>query len=140
MARVDCKLHADPRLIAGAAAIAAHIARRAGLGDARARELSSAAAKACEELARALSEQESSRCRIRLSAAEFPDRVGVTIAPASAASESAKSPAVIRQMAERLSEKLQSASSDGLSVEGSGGYLQITLIRNLSAAKRRFVV
>jgi hypothetical protein len=140
MARIDCRLHADPRLIAGASAIVAHVAHRAGLADDAANELSRAAAKACEELARAISGNSSNGTAIQLSAAEFPDRVEVTVAPVSAASERAKSPETPRQIAEKLREKLKSASTESLSVEWNSGIPQITLVKNLSAAKRRFLV
>jgi len=77
--RVDCTLQDDPRLIAGAGAIAAHIARQAGLSEHAQRDFHAAAEVACREAFQSCSTKGSGRATISLVAALYADRVEVAL-------------------------------------------------------------
>ncbi len=77
LAGIECTFANDARLIAGSAAVVAHIARRAGFHERVQGDLATAAISACCEIflsARALGH---SAPIVRLSASHFPDRVEV---------------------------------------------------------------
>jgi len=74
---VDCTLQDDPRLIAGAGAIAVHIARQAGLSEHAQRDFHAAAEEACREAFENCGARGSSRATVSLAAALYADRVEV---------------------------------------------------------------
>ena len=78
-ARVDCTLQDDPRLIAGAGAIAVHIARQAGLSEHAQRDFHAAAEEACREAFENCGARGSSRATVSLAAALYADRVEVAL-------------------------------------------------------------
>jgi hypothetical protein len=139
---IECKLDDDPRLVAGASVIVAHVARRAGLSDPVAAEIAGGASAACAAVFQAIGRGESSAA-IKLAVAEFPDRVEVTIEPSPEdlkklrASSSAERPA---GFAEEIRQRLKGAELDGLNVELRDGIPRVTLVKNSGAAKRRSVV
>jgi hypothetical protein len=140
VARIECKLDGDPRLIAGAAAIAAHVARRAGLAEAAASELAVAAADACDAAQR---EFGNSRAAIRFAAGDYPDRVEVTIElqpAAEVAGRGMRGSGGLAETAENIRQRLKSAAVDSVNVEFFDGTTRVTLVKNRGAAKRRFVV
>jgi threonine dehydratase len=142
VSRIECKLDGDPRLIAGASAIVAHVARRAGLSAAAAAEIAGAASAACAAVFQAIGGGKSSAA-ITLAVAEFSDRVEATIEPspedlkALRASPSAGRPA---GFAEQIRQRLKGAALDGLNAESRDGIPRVTLVKNCGAAKRPFVV
>jgi hypothetical protein len=142
ISRIECKLDGDPRLIAGASVIASYVARRAGLSDRTAAEIAGAASAACAAVFQAIGGEESSAA-IELAVSEFPDRVEVTVEPspedlkALRGSSGAGRPA---GFAEQVQQRLKGAALDGLDVELRDGVPRVTLVKNSSATKRRFVV
>ncbi|HVB88064.1 MAG TPA: hypothetical protein VNK23_15490 [Candidatus Dormibacteraeota bacterium] len=141
IARIECQVDGDPRLIEGASVIAAHVSRRAGLSDAAASEIAAAASQACGAAARVLGES-GIPAGMKLAAAEFPDRIEVTIEPApeilkefSAQFASGAS----KRLADQIRQSLKSAAVDELDVEINDGVPRIILVKKSGAAKRRFV-
>jgi hypothetical protein len=141
IARIVCQLDGDPRLIAGASVIVAHVSREAGFSDAAASEIAEAAADACGAASRVLGES-GIPATMRLAASEFPDRIEVTIEP---------SPEIVKEFraqfasgpsksfADQIRQSLQSAAVDELDVEVSDGTPRVMLVKKSGAAKRRFV-
>ena len=78
-ARVECTLQNDPRLIAGAGAIAAHMARHAGLTEHAQRDFHAAAQEACREALQSCGAKRSGRATISLAATRYADRVEVAV-------------------------------------------------------------
>lgn len=142
IAGIECKFDADPRLIAGAAAIVAYAARRAGLADAAASDMSSATIKACDAIARTLQRNEKTNARfeIQLAVSAFPDRVEATInsAPGQLASDAAMPPEQSRLATEEIRQVLKSVPVDAVQVETVNGYPAVTLIKSCGKAERRF--
>jgi hypothetical protein len=140
--RIECKLDGDPRLIAGASAIVAHVARRAGLSDPAAAEIAGAASAACAAVFQAIGGGESST-PIKLAVAEFPDRVEVAIEPSPEDLKAFRASAGMGRpagFAEQIRQRLKGVALDGLDVESRDGMLRVTLVKNSGAAKRRSVV
>lgn len=138
MARIECRVDGDPRLIAGAAMIAAHVARRAGLADAVASGIAEAAVQACGALLEAM--EGTGPRTIRLAASELPDRIEVSFEPVlrgSGARE--KSPEQSLHLTDRVRQILK-ATADGVTVEFQEGSPRITLVKNCGAAKHPFAV
>lgn len=143
MARIECKFDDDPRLIAGATTIVAHIARRAGLADGAAREITTAAVDACEATVQSVRETSDSRKTIQLAAAEFPDHIEVTIGVMPGASNAGRPPRSLElpsDSADKIRQRLKSEAVDGINVEVLDGTPRVTLVKNCGAAKRRFVL
>lgn len=142
IARVECRFDADPRLIAGAAAIVGHVARRAGLAEAAASELSAAAQEACNAITRALQRDERSngRSEIQLAASAFPDHVEATLHPApdQPTSESARPSEQSQIAAEAIRQLLRNEPVDAVKVEAINGYPAVTLIKASGKTERRF--
>ncbi len=143
MARIECKFHGDPRLIAGAATIVAHIARRAGLSEPVASEISAVAIEACNAILKEEGEVADLRAMVQLSAAEFPDHIEIStqlLSQSSNAGRSQKSSGLPADLAEKLRQALNNAAVDGAGVEVTDGVLHISLVKNCGAANRRFAV
>lgn len=77
--RTECTLHNDPRLIAGAAALAAHVARHAGLSERAQEDLDEAVAEACRQAFRLSGRARRAGATIHLTVGSFPDRVEVAV-------------------------------------------------------------
>lgn len=140
--RIKCKLDDDPRLIAGASAIVAHVARRAGLSDRAAKEIAGAASTACDAAFRALAGAGASAAAMTLSAAEFPDRMEVSIEPAREGLKALRASSTSGRSAEferTIRESLKSAVVDGVDIELRDGIPRVTLVKNSGNAKRRFM-
>jgi len=75
----ECTLHNDPRLIAGAGALAGHMARLAGLPERAQEDLDGAIAEACRQAFQMSGRQGRGRATIHLAVARFPDRVEVAV-------------------------------------------------------------
>ncbi|MGA9882477.1 MAG: hypothetical protein WBQ34_02030 [Candidatus Acidiferrales bacterium] len=143
MARIECKFHGDPRLIAGAATIVAHIARRAGLSEPVASEISAVAIEACNAIFQEEDEPANSRAMVQLSAAEFPDHIEIStqlLSRSSNAGRSQRSSGLPADLAGKLRQELKNAAVDGVDVEITDGIPHITLVKNCGAANRRFAV
>jgi hypothetical protein len=143
MVRIESTFHEDPRLIAGGAVIVAHVARRAGLDDPAAGEITSATVEACEAIARAERGTREPREMIQLAAAEYPDHIEVTIgliqsAPDNGASSPPSKPP--SDLADRIRQTMKGAAVDGVNVEIVDGSPRVILVKNCGAAKRRFVL
>lgn len=145
IARIECQLDGDPRLIEGASVIAAHVAHQAGLSDAAANEIAAGASRACGAACDALSELGIVPATMKFAAAEFPDRIEVTIEPSSEqlkAVRSKVSSGSSKSFADKFREKLKTPALDGLDVELvelSDGIPRVMLVKKSSTAKRRFV-
>ena len=75
----ECTLHNDPRLIAGAAALAAHVARHAGLSERAQEDLDQAVAEACRQAFRLSGGARRAGATIHLAVKSFPDRVEAAV-------------------------------------------------------------
>ncbi|MGH9718488.1 MAG: hypothetical protein ACRD4R_17400 [Candidatus Acidiferrales bacterium] len=143
IARIECQVGDDPRLIAGASVIVAHVARRAGLSGGAATEIALAASDSCSAAFHALREPEWSWTAIKLGAAEFPDHIEVTIEPLLEKSKAAGgrfSSMLPADFTDKIRAKLKNAALDGFDVGLRDGIPRITLVKCTGAAKRRFVV
>lgn len=141
IARIECRLDGDPRLIDGASVIVAHVSRQAGLSDAAASEIAEAAADACGAASRVLGES-GIPLAMNLAAAEFPDRIEVTIEPTPEIvkefrAQFASGPS--KRFADQIRQSLNSAAVDALDVEFNDGAPRVILVKKSGAAKRRFV-
>lgn len=143
MAKIECKVDGDPRLLAGAAAIVTHMAQRAGLAERATSEMSSAAMDACNAILQDAGDRANARPRVQLSAAEFPDHIEVSIRllyHVTNAGNSQQSSGLSSDLAEKLRRRLKNAAVDGVNVEVIDGIPSITLVKNCSAANHRFTV
>ncbi|MGH9739852.1 MAG: hypothetical protein ACRD4X_14890 [Candidatus Acidiferrales bacterium] len=141
--KIECKFDGDPRLLAGAAAIVAHMAQRAGLAESAATEISSATMEACTAILQDSGGRANPRPRVQLSAAEFPDHIEVStqlMYHAPNVGHSQQSSGLSSDLAERLRQALKNSAVDGVDVEVTDGIPHITLVKNCGAANRRFAV
>jgi len=142
IARIECQLDGDPRLIEGASVIAAHVAHQAGLSDAAASEIAAAASQACTAAAQSLAENGVPSATMKFAAAEFSDRIEVTIEPLPEQWKEAReqhrsgSPATFT---DAIRKKLNSTTVDGVDFDLTGGVPRLVLVKKSGAAKRRFV-
>ena len=77
--RTECIVHNDPRLIAGAAALASHVARHAGLSERAQEELDEAVIEACRQAFQLSGRARRAGATIHLAVVSFPDRVEVAV-------------------------------------------------------------
>jgi tRNA G26 N,N-dimethylase Trm1 len=137
MARIECTVDGDPRLIAGAAMIVTHVARRAGLASGAASNLADATVQACHTV---LESMEGSGARtIRLAASELPNSIEVSVEPVAPSAARRLSSEQFRRLAERVRQTLKS-TTDSVSVEVQEGFSRVTLVKNCSAAKHPFAI
>ncbi|MGD0957385.1 MAG: hypothetical protein ABR953_11240 [Candidatus Acidiferrales bacterium] len=136
--QIQCALHNDPRLIAGASAVAAHVARQGGLPERAQEDLAAAVIAACREVFR-LRPNRGSLLTAQLVAAGFPDRVEVrvessaargTVGPAPRAKRPAKSAAAKKDRA------FANVLVDNVQQETREGRACITLVKYRSAVTR----
>jgi hypothetical protein len=138
MARIECRVDGDPRLIAGAAMIAAHVARRSGLAGSAASDLAGATVQTCCAVLEATKGKGAGT--IRLAACEFSNRVEVSVEPLlGTPSVRRLSSEECRRLAERVRQMLKSAA-DGVDVELQDGIPRVTLVKHCGAAKHPFAV
>jgi hypothetical protein len=137
MARIECNVDGDPRLIAGAATIVAHVARRAGLPDSAAFSLADATLQTCRAVLESM-EATGSRT-IRLSASELANRVEVSVEPLGRSSPRRLSSEESHLLADRIRQTLKPVA-DGVNVEVQEGLPRVTLVKDCGAAKRPFAV
>jgi len=140
--RIECSLDSDRRLIEGASVVAAHLAHRAGLSDAAANAIAAAASQACRSASDLLAEFGIPFATMRFAAAEFPDRIEVTIEPSPEQVKEIRSKISFESskgFADKLREKLKSVALDSVEVELSDGIPRVILVKKSSIAKRRFV-
>lgn len=116
-ARLECTLHNDPRLIAGVAALVAHVARRAGFSERAENDFSTAAVEACQKTFLQLASQAGPPGSIALAVADFSDRVEITI------ESSAKALSLERSLVDRVERETR----DGRS--------RVTLVKYCNSAK-----
>ncbi|MGA3294722.1 MAG: hypothetical protein ABSE45_12165 [Candidatus Acidiferrales bacterium] len=139
-ARIACTLTNDPRLIVGASAIPAHVARQAGLSEKMQEDLASAAVEACRETFGLGRASRNSPSAAQLTAASFPDRVEVTIelsvAPRPRASKARAKP-VAKNASKKDRKPLESALVDHVQRETRDGRPCIRLVKYGGAAKSR---
>lgn len=77
--RIECILHNDVRLIAGAAALASHVARHAGLSEGAQEDLDRAVAEACRQAFQLSDRARLAGATVQLAVESFPDRVEVAV-------------------------------------------------------------
>ncbi len=136
---IECKLDGDPRLIAGAAIIVVHVARRAGMADQDASEIGDATNEACNAMLQTLQAAGSSRA-ILLAADDLANRIEVTVEPVPNGSGAHPlSSDESRHLADRI-RQIAKSSADGSNVELHDGSPRITLLKNCGAAKRPFAI
>jgi hypothetical protein len=140
--QIKCKLACDPRLVAGATTIVAHVAHHAGLDDSAVSQISKAVEDTCAAVALALEEAGHLRGEVEFAAAEFSDHVEVAMKLLSHAPDSSSAPLASerwRDIVEKIREKLKSATIGGVNVEAQDGNPQVTLVKSCGASKRRAV-
>lgn len=118
-ARIACTLHNDPRLIAGVAALIAHVARRAGFSERAEADLSTASMEACRETFLQLASHAGPPASITMAIEDFSDRVEVTI------ESSAKALPLKGELVDRVE------------CETHDGRCRVTLVKYGNAAKPR---
>lgn len=118
--RIQCTLHCDLRLVAGAAAIVAHVAQQAGLSEDEQNDLSSATLAACRQTRNSSSTGDSPR-QIQIEASAFSDRVEVGVEFSGNA----------------VSASLEGLAADRVSQENVDGRTRLTLVKYTNAAKAR---
>jgi hypothetical protein len=135
--RIECTLHRDSRLMPGIAAVVAHVARRAGLSERAEADISAAAAEACRETFLALDSQAGSPSSVKLVAADFADRVEVTI-ESSAKALRAGGPHPVGEGAatkEGIGKPRGGNLVDRVERETRNGLSRVTLVKYCDAAK-----
>lgn len=137
MARIECRVDGDPRLIAGAAMIVAHVARRAGLSNGAGSDLAEAAVRACRLVLETLEGTKSHT--IRLSAWELRNCVEVSVEPVAGPNASRFSSQQSRDFADRVRQMLKPAAND-VNVEIHEGLPCVTLVKNCGVPKHPFAV
>lgn len=143
VSRIECQLDDDPRLIAGARVMVTHVARRGGLSDSSVEQIADAAGDACAAVFGALRQSPTRAAALRVTAAEFPDRLEVTLQPVlkSQATHAPALPLTLGpEFADDIHQKLKHAAVDGMDVGLQDGVFRVTLVKYCSTAKGRFVV
>lgn len=137
---VHCALHNDPRLIPGVAAIAEHVAQRAGLSERAQGNVAAAAVEACCDMFLLARGNTSAEPVIQISAADFPDRVEVTLefsaAPMPAANSRSSHPEVSATAVDNIRKTLEGVLVDRVGWESlADGRARLTLIKYSAVAK-----
>jgi hypothetical protein len=141
-AHIECKLGDDPRLLAGAAAIVAHIAGRAGLPEDFAHDLCAAASEACAQTLLACRKREGRPTSIRFTAADFADRIEVTVERSPQPPEPSGGTGRAEQLsgcADEIRKSLEGAPVDQVNLEMRESGPRVTLVKRFEVAKRRLV-
>jgi hypothetical protein len=141
-AQIECKLGDDPRLIAGAAAIVAHIAGRAGLPEDFAHDISAAASEACTQTLLACRKREGRPSGIRFAAANLAGRIEVTVERSPEPPEPSGGAERAEQLsgcADEIRHSLKGAAVDQVNLEMGESGPRVTLVKRFEAAKRRSV-
>lgn len=136
--RIQCTLHNDPRLIVGASAIAAHVARQRGFSERAQEDLAAAAIEACREVFR-FRPNRGSLPTAQLSAASFPDRVEVTVESSASRSTVRPAPRAKRPAKSAAAKKDRAFANvlvDNVQQETREGRACITLVKYRSAVTR----
>ena len=137
MARIECRVDGDPRLIAGAAMIVAHVARRVGMAGGAASELADATVQTCHAVLELMNETGSHT--IRLSASELPNSIQVSVEPFAGSGAGQLSSEQSRHLADRIRSMLKS-TGDGLNVEIKQEPRRVTLVTHSGATKHPFAL
>jgi hypothetical protein len=137
MARIECRVDGDSRLIAGAAIIVAHVARRAGLANVAASDLADATVQTCRAVLDSIDETGSHA--IRLSASELPNSIEISVEPLDGTAAHKPPSERSRLLADRVRQTLK-ASADGVNVKVQEELSRVTLVKNCGAAKHPFAV
>jgi hypothetical protein len=137
MVRIECRVDGDPRLIAGAAMIVAHVARRAGLANAVASDLADATVQTCRALLESV--EGSGSGTVRLSASESANSIEVSVEPLGGSSVHELSSEQAAHLANRVRQALK-PTADGLKIEVQERVSRVTLVKNCGAAKHPFAV
>lgn len=128
----ECTLHEDARILAGVKAIVSHAAERAALSDEAQRELCGAVLETCRRMFSLAGGSGEAQQPIRLTTANFPDRLQVTIetsgeSPLTNAASASKAAGEIRG--------LPAAVVDRAECEIRDGRMRATLTRYAEAPK-----
>jgi anti-sigma regulatory factor (Ser/Thr protein kinase) len=142
---VECTLHNDPRLLSGIGAVIAHAVRLAGIPDQDQDRIASALAEACEKALRGASGSEAAAGEIKVSAADYPDRVEVKVdsltrGGADADSSGKKTSGYLsgdslNRDGDGFGTTLGDAVADRVKCEMQDGYLRLTLTKCKGVAK-----
>jgi anti-sigma regulatory factor (Ser/Thr protein kinase) len=138
---VECTLHNDPRLFSGIGAVVTHAVRLAGLPEQDQNRISAALAEACETALRAVCGRDDVAAEIKVSAADYPDRVEMkveSLTRGSAATDSSRevawgNPAV--NSPNGFGAVLDKAVGDRVKCEARDGYVRLTLTKCKGVAK-----
>jgi hypothetical protein len=126
--RIQCTLHDDPRLMVGITEIVAHAAQHAGLSEQAQENLRAAVVEACRETFLLARDKADTSATLKFAAADFPDRVGVTIEPSEGALAAAADPSCVgAQGAEGIANSLTAARGVGVQRNVREGRIYLTL-------------
>jgi hypothetical protein len=133
--RIECTLHDDPRLMVGITEIVVHAAQHAGLSEQAQENLRAAVAEACREAFLLARDKVDMSATVKFVAADFPDRVEVTIEPPQGArSAGAGSPGVGAQGAEAVANSPTAARGVGVQRDVREGRICLTLAKSNGGA------
>jgi hypothetical protein len=119
--QILCTIANDPRLIvAGAAAISSHAARRAGLSREAQDEIAEAAIEVCCKAFPPKGAPEKAAPSLRFDISDLPDRIEVTLEPAEAKTHPASSP---------VKTSLERTLSEQIRWDAAEGYFHMTILR-----------
>jgi anti-sigma regulatory factor (Ser/Thr protein kinase) len=126
--RIECTLHDDPRLMVGVREIIRHAAECAGLSEQQQKDFEGAVFEACRESFLLVHGKQVRSPTIKLAAADFPDRLEITI-DAGASEESAKPTPTQAVSNSARSDR----SGSGVRRETRGGIFYVTLAKSSGA-------
>jgi hypothetical protein len=138
ISRIACILTNDPRLIIGASAIPAHVAKQAGFPEKTQKELAAAAIEACQEAFRMVGAKSDLQPSAELSAASFPDRLEISV-ELLAATPTSKPPSKSSAKAatRKNRETLDGLPVDEVQQETRDGRACITLVKYSAVVRSR---
>jgi hypothetical protein len=137
--QIQCTFHNDPRLIAGASAIAAHVGGHGGLSERAREDLAAAAIEACREVFR-LGPNRGPLPAAKLVAESFPDRVKVSVELSPTARGAVRPEPAARRPAKSATAKkvkaFATALVDDVQQEIREGRACITLVKYVAVRSR----
>jgi hypothetical protein len=137
--QIQCTLHNDPRLIAGASAIAAHVGHHGGLSERAQEDLAAAAMEACREVFR-LGPNRGPLPTAKLVAESFPDRVKVSVelplAPQGMVRPAPRAKRPAKSATAKKAKAFASALVDDVQQETREGRACITLVKYVAVRSR----
>jgi hypothetical protein len=137
---VECTLHNDPRLFSGIGAVVTHAVRLAGLPEQDQDRISAALADACEKALRAVCGRDVA-AEIKVSAADYPDRVEMRVEPLTRGAADVDLPREVARGNPAVNSPngfepvVDEAVGDRVKCEARDGYVRLTLTKCKGVAK-----